>query len=58
MLRRDTQALSDESNHLPTVEDNLETIHQNPDLYGSVVDVKQLHMYRVLPIFYSTASIL
>ena len=41
----DTQDLSED---LPTVEDNLETIRQNLDLYGTVVDVKQLQMYRVL----------
>jgi len=41
----DTEDLSE---GLPTVEDNLETIRQNLDQFGSVVDVKQLQMYRVL----------
>jgi potassium efflux system protein len=41
----DTEDLSED---LPTVEDNLETIRQNLDQFGSVVDVKQLQMYRVL----------
>ncbi|MGI4875418.1 MAG: mechanosensitive ion channel domain-containing protein [Janthinobacterium lividum] len=41
----DTRDLSDD---LPPVEDNLETIQQNLDLYGNVVEVKQLQMYRVL----------
>ncbi|RZK15717.1 MAG: hypothetical protein EOO56_22255, partial [Hymenobacter sp.] len=40
-----TEDLSDD---LPPVEDNLETIRQNLDQYGNVVDVKQLQMYRVL----------
>ena len=40
-----TEDLSDD---LPTVEDKLTTIRQNLDQYGSVVDVKQLQMYRVL----------
>ena len=40
-----TDELSDD---LPTMEDNLETIRQNLELYGDVVDVKQLQMYRVL----------
>jgi potassium efflux system protein len=41
----DTEDLSED---LPAVEDNLETIRQNLDQFGSVVDVKQLQMYRVL----------
>ena len=41
----DTQDMSDD---LPQVEENLETIRQNLDQFGSVVDVKQLQMYRVL----------
>ena len=41
----DTEDLSED---LPTVEANLETIRQNLDQFGSVVDVKQLQMYRVL----------
>ncbi|WP_125916960.1 mechanosensitive ion channel family protein [Hymenobacter coccineus] len=41
----DTQDLSED---LPAVEDNLETIRENLDQYGDVVDVKQLQMYRVL----------
>jgi potassium efflux system protein len=41
----DTEDLSEE---LPAVEENLETIRQNLDQFGSVVDVKQLQMYRVL----------
>ncbi|RYE89848.1 MAG: hypothetical protein EOO37_04230, partial [Cytophagaceae bacterium] len=38
----------DLSDDLPPIEDNLETIRQNLDQYGNVVDVKQLQMYRVL----------
>jgi len=41
----DTQDMSDD---LPQVEENLETIRQNLDQFGNVVDVKQLQMYRVL----------
>jgi potassium efflux system protein len=41
----DTEDLSED---LPAVEDNLETIRQNLDQFGNVVDVKQLQMYRVL----------
>ena len=41
----DTRELTED---LPTVEDNLATIRENLDQYGSVVDVKQLQMYRVL----------
>lgn len=41
----DTEDLRED---LPTVEDNLETIRQNLDQFGNVVDVKQLQMYRVL----------
>ncbi|QKG56030.1 mechanosensitive ion channel [Hymenobacter sp. BRD128] len=41
----DMQDLSDD---LPQIEENLETISQNLDQYGNVVDVKQLQMYRVL----------
>lgn len=41
----DTEDLTED---LPAVEDNIETIRQNLDQYGDVVDVKQLQMYRVL----------
>ena len=41
----DTRDLTDD---LPAVEDNLDVIRENLDEYGSVVDVKQLQMYRVL----------
>lgn len=41
----DTEDLRED---LPAVEANLETIRQNLDQFGSVVDVKQLQMYRVL----------
>ncbi|WP_208131701.1 MULTISPECIES: mechanosensitive ion channel domain-containing protein [unclassified Hymenobacter] len=41
----DTQDLSED---LPQVEENLETIRQNLAHFGSVEDVKQLQMYRVL----------
>ena len=45
--RRSTNT-EDLSDDLPTIEANLETIRQNLDQYGNVVDVKQLQMYRVL----------
>ena len=45
--RRSTNT-EDLSDDLPTVEDNIETIRQNLDQYGNVVDVKQLQMYRLL----------
>ncbi|MGI4866208.1 MAG: mechanosensitive ion channel family protein [Janthinobacterium lividum] len=45
--RRSTNT-EDLSDDLPAVEDNLETIRQNLDQYGNVVDVKQLQMYRLL----------
>ena len=41
----DTEDINED---LPAVEANLETIRQNLDQFGSVVDVKQLQMYRVL----------
>ncbi len=45
--RRSTNT-EDLSDDLPAVEANLETIRQNLDQYGNVVDVKQLQMYRLL----------